>query len=148
LSFLTLHLAPNGFPIQRSYTIASTPTWRDRIEITVKREDEGLVSPWLHEELKAGDELEFEAPNGTFCFNGRDAESILLIGGGVGITPLMSVVRYLTDTRWPGKIHLVLSFRTPRDFIFREELSELQASHQNLSVTVTMTELMIVFSGV
>jgi ferredoxin-NADP reductase/Fe-S-cluster-containing hydrogenase component 2 len=138
--FLTLHIAPSGIPIQRSYTIASTPTWNDRIEITVKREDQGLVSRWLHEELKAGDELELEAPNGTFCFNGKETQSILLIGGGVGITPLMSVVRYLTDTDWPGKIHLVLSFRAPSDFIFREELSKLQASHQNLSVTVTMTK--------
>src|SRR5215813_11130075 len=42
--FLTLHMAPRGVPTKRSYTIASTPTWRDRIEITVKREPHGLVS--------------------------------------------------------------------------------------------------------
>ena len=60
--FLTLHVAPQGVPIKRSYTIASTPTWRDRVEITVKREDHGLVSRWLHDELKPGDEIEIEAP--------------------------------------------------------------------------------------
>jgi ferredoxin-NADP reductase len=137
--FLTLHIEPGGVPTKRSYTIASTPTWRDRIEITVKREDHGLVSRWLHDEVKVGDEIEIEAPNGTFFFTGEEAESVVLIGGGVGITPMMSAARYLTDTNWSGKIDLILSFQAPRDFIFREELAELQARNANLRVTVTMS---------
>ena len=93
--FLTLDIEPNGVPTRRSYSIASTPTWRDRIEMTVKREAHGLVSRWLHDELKPGDSLKVLAPNGAFVFTGDDAQNILLIGGGVGITPLMSVARYL-----------------------------------------------------
>src|SRR5437773_1983761 len=137
--FLTLHIAPWGIPTKRSYTIASTPTWRDRIEITVKREDNGLVSRWLHDELKVGDEVEIEAPNGTFIFSGKEADSVVLIGGGVGITPMMSAARYLAETGWSGKVHLILGFRTPRDFIFREELAQLEARNANLSVTVVMS---------
>jgi len=139
--FLTLHIAPGGIPTKRSYTIASTPTWRDRIEITVKREDRGLVSRWLHDELRVGDQVEIEAPNGTFFFREEEAKSVVLIAGGVGITPMMSVARYLTDTSWSGKVHLVLGFRAPREFIFREELAELEARNANLSVTVTMSRL-------
>src|SRR5207249_2114568 len=67
--FVTLHVAPRGIPTKRSYTIASSPTWRDRIEITVKREGQGLVSRWLHDELRIGAEVEIEAPNGTFTFS-------------------------------------------------------------------------------
>jgi ferredoxin-NADP reductase len=137
--FLTLHIEPRGVPTKRSYTIASTPTWHDRIEITVKREDHGLVSRWWHNEIKVGDEIEIEAPNGTFVFTGEEAESVVLIGGGVGITPMMSAARYLNDTNWSGKIYLILSFQAPRDFIFREELAELQARNVNLGVTVTMS---------
>src|SRR5207249_3607537 len=137
--FVTLHVAPGGIPTKRSYTIASSPTWRDRIEITVKREGQGLVSRWLHDELRIGDEVEIEAPNGTFVFSGKEADRVVLIGGGVGITPLMSVVRYLAATNWPGKMHLILGFRSPRDFIFREELAKLQARHANLGVTITMS---------
>jgi ferredoxin-NADP reductase/ferredoxin len=137
--FLTLHVAPRDVPTKRSYTIASTPTWRDRIEITVKREDRGLVSRWLHDELKIGDEVEIEAPNGTFCFTGKEAGSIVLIGGGVGITPMMSVARYLTETNWPGKVYLILGFQAPRDFIFRREIAELEFRNANLSVTVAMS---------
>jgi ferredoxin-NADP reductase len=137
--FLTLHIEPRGIPTSRSYTIASTPTWRDRIEITVKREEYGLVSRWLHDDLKLGDEVEIEAPNGTFVFTGNEADSVVLIGGGVGITPMMSVARYLTATRWPGEVHLVLGFAAPRDFIFRQEIDDLRSMNTNLSVTATMS---------
>jgi len=137
--FLTLHITPAGIPTKRSYTIASTPTWHDRIEITVKREDHGLVSRWLHNELRVGEEITIEAPNGTFVFTGEESENVVLIGGGVGITPLMSVVRYLADKSWPGKVSLILGFRTPGDFIFREEIAELKARNANLSVTITMS---------
>jgi ferredoxin-NADP reductase/Fe-S-cluster-containing hydrogenase component 2 len=137
--FLTLHIAPRGIPTSRAYTIASTPTWRDRIEITVKREHHGLVSRWLHDELKPGDEVEIEAPSGTFVFTGREADSVVLIGGGVGVTPMMSVARYLTQTRWPGRIHLVLGFSTPRDFIFRGEIAALESSNANLHTAISMS---------
>src|SRR6516225_6917162 len=138
--FLTLHITPGGMPIKRSYTIASTPTWRDRIEITVKREDHGLVSHWLHDELKLGEEVCLEAPNGTFVFTGQEADSVVLIAGGVGVTPMMSVVRYLTEKSWRGQVSLILGFRTPRDFIFRHEIAQLESQNPNLSVTVTMSK--------
>src|SRR5262249_12305742 len=116
-----------------------SPTWRDRIEITVKREPQGLVSRWLHDELKVGDEVEIEAPNGTFVFSGTEAQSIVLIGAGIGITPMMSVALYLTETGWSGSISLTLGFRAPRDFVLREELEELKHHNPNLSTTVTMS---------
>jgi ferredoxin-NADP reductase len=137
--FLTMRLTVRGIPIRRSYTIASSPTWRDRIEITVKREPHGVVSRFLHDELKVGDEVEVEAPNGTFVFDGSQAEGVALIAAGVGITPMMSVARYLTETGWPGSISLILGFRKPRDFIFREELERLTARNPNLNISVTMS---------
>jgi len=65
---------------------------------------------------------------------------VILIGGGVGITPMMSAARYLTETGWSGKVHLILGFRAPRDFIFREELVGLEVRNPNLSVTVAMSK--------
>ena len=138
--FLTLHVAPDGVPITRSYTIASSPTWRDRIEITVKREPHGLVSRWLHDSLAPGDEIEIEAPSGTFIFSGKEAEKVLLIGGGVGITPMMSAARYLTDIGWSGTVHLILGFRTPADIIFREEIDALRRRNPSLHVAVAISQ--------
>lgn len=138
--FLTLEIEPSGIPTSRSYTIASSPTRRDGIEITVKREERGLVSRWLHDEVRPGDRLEVRAPNGTFAFTGAEADSIVLIGGGVGVTPLMSVVRALTDRQWAGDVHLILSFRTPRDYLFREEIAALQSSNPRLRVTAIVSD--------
>src|SRR4029450_10528937 len=89
--FLTLVVEPSGIPTRRSYTIASSPTCRDWIEITVKREAHGLVSRGLHDAVRPREALTVLAPNGTFTFTGEEEESIVLIGGGVGFTPLMCV---------------------------------------------------------
>ena len=83
--------------------------------------------------------LDVRAPAGRFTFTGTEAESIVLIAGGVGITPLMAKIRYLTDLGWPGNIYLVFSVKTERDIIFRDELDALRLRHPNLQVTVTLT---------
>jgi glycine betaine catabolism B len=137
--YATLTVEPDGKPVKRSYTIASSPTKGDCLEITVKREEFGLVSRYLHDHIREGDELPITAPSGYFTFTGKESDSIVLIAGGVGLTPMMSVVRYLTDRGWPSDIYLLYSCRTSRDFIFREELEYLQRRHPNLHVLATMT---------
>lgn len=137
--YLTLDIAPHGIATRRSYTIASPPNWRDRIEITVKREEFGLVSRWLHDDVAVGDLINIEGPGGTFVFSGRECPSVVLIGGGVGITPMMSIARYLTDTQWPGTIYLLTSFLTPRDIIFRREIESLRDRNPRLHVATTVT---------
>jgi ferredoxin-NADP reductase len=138
--FLTVTVLINGKPVKRSYTIASSPTQHDYVEITVKHEEPGEVSGHLHTHVQEGDLLESSGPSGSFIFTGRECKCILLIGGGVGITPLMSVIRYLTDRSWPGDIFLVYSCHSPRDIIFREELDYLQRRHSNLRVIVTLSQ--------
>ncbi|HEX4589674.1 MAG TPA: 2Fe-2S iron-sulfur cluster-binding protein, partial [Gemmataceae bacterium] len=124
---------------RRSYTIASSPTRSGYCELTVKREGRGLASGYLHDTVRAGDSLQVRAPAGRFTFTGAEADSIVLIAGGVGITPLMAKIRYLTDLSWPGDIYLIFSVKTERDIIFRDELDALGRRHANLHVTVTLT---------
>ena len=137
--FLTVAVEHEGKRVKRSYTIASSPTVRDYLEITVKREEHGIVSRILHDKVQEGDALDISAPSGKFTFTGDEAESIVLIGGGVGITPLMSAVRYLTDRGWAKPIYLLYCCRTTKDFIFQEELEYLQRRNPNLAVVATMT---------
>ncbi len=113
--------------MRRSYSIASPPTRVAYVEITVKREEKGLFSDYLHDRLVVGDLLEVSGPAGVFTFDGGGAESVVLIAGGVGITPLMCVVRYLTDLTWPGDIYLLFAGRSTEDFIFQEEIEYLQS---------------------
>jgi glycine betaine catabolism B len=137
--FLTVTVPINGKPVKRSYTLASSPTQQDFAEITVKHEEPGEVSAFLHRRVQPGDLLEFSGPSGSFIFTGRECKCILLIGGGVGITPLMSVIRYLTDRSWAGDIYLLYSIGKPQEFIFREELEHLQRRHPNVRVIVTVS---------
>ena len=137
--FLTVTVPTDGKPVKRSYTIASSPTQHDYAEITVKHEEGGVVSSFLHARVKAGDLLECSGPAGAFIFTGRECTCILFIGGGVGITPLMSVLRYLTDRSWAGDMYLLYGCRTPQDIIFRDELDYLQRRHPNLHVAVTVS---------
>jgi glycine betaine catabolism B len=125
--------------VRRSYTIASAPTQTAYCEITVKREARGLFSKHLHDAVRAGDLLDVTAPAGRFTFTGAESASLALIAGGVGITPLMSKIRYLTDRCWPGEIHLVFSAKTEQDIIFRQELNALERRHPNLKVTITLS---------
>lgn len=123
-----------GKKVRRSYTISSSPTQRDYIELTVKREEHGLESRHLHDHAQTGDLLEITAPAGNFFFTGKEADGIVLIAGGVGITPMMSVLRYLTDQSYPYEIHLIYGVRTPADLIFREECAYLASRHPNVTI--------------
>ena len=136
--YLNLALEIDGRAVRRSYTIASPPTRSGYCELTVKREENGLVSRFLHG-LQEGSLLNISAPAGRFTFTGAESDRIVMLAGGVGITPLMAKIRYLTDLGWPGSIHLVFSVKTEADIIFRNELDELQNRFANFKLTVTLT---------
>ncbi len=139
--FLTLTLPTSDKPIRRSYTISSSPTQGYYCEITVKREEHGAGSRYLHDELKEGDTLEVQGPSGKFVFMGKQADSVVLIAGGVGITPMMSITRALTDIGWRGEVYFVVACRDPEHLIFASELKRLQERYSNLHVFVTMSRL-------
>ena len=137
--FLNIELMIDGVLHRRCYTIASTPSRPGCCEITVKREETGTVSSFLHDHVREGMELEVFGPGGRFTFAEDDADTLVLIGAGVGITPLMSKLRYLTDTKWPGSIRLLYCARSEPEIIFKEELNSLAESFPNLTVTTTLT---------
>ena len=139
--FLTFTLPTGEKPIKRSYTISSSPTQGYYCEVTVKREDNGAGSRYLHDQVKVGDTLEVRAPSGRFIFTGKESKDIVLISGGVGITPMMSIARALTDMAWPGDIHFIVACRDPEHFIFESELNRLQQQFENLHVHVAMSRI-------
>ncbi|HXD01470.1 MAG TPA: ferric reductase-like transmembrane domain-containing protein [Verrucomicrobiae bacterium] len=137
--YLILSLQIDGKKVNRTYTIASSPARPDYCEVTVKREENGLASGHLHEKLREGDIINVSAPAGRFTFDGSQSKSIVLIAGGVGITPLMSILRYLTDRSWQGDIHFLYCAKSPQDIIFRQELADLQKRFPNLHLHITLT---------
>ena len=138
--FLNVAFWIGGARMNRSYSISSSPNERDYVELTIKREERGAVSRHIIDLLKIDDTIEAGGPVGTFTFTGAEAESIVLLSAGVGITPMTCAVRYLTERSWPGDIYFIYSCRTPADFIFQESIAELEQRNQKLHVTVTMTK--------
>lgn len=137
--YLCVFVDSDGKTMRRCYTIASPPSRPDCIELSIKRETKGVVSSLLHTRLKPGDRLLVEAPKGYFTFAGAEADSVVLISGGVGITPMMSIIRSLTDRSWPGDIYLLHCARSTAEFCFRDELEFLQRKHPNLHIVASLT---------
>ena len=156
--FVTLELEINGIKVKRSYTISSTPSRPDVLEITVKRVlapanlsnvSPGLVSNWLHDHISVGSRLQLQGPMGKFTCVIHPAPKLLLISAGSGITPMMSMSRWLCDRGADVDVVFIHSARTPRDIIYRQELESLATRYKNfkLAVTTTRSEPGIAWSG-
>lgn len=121
--FITIELEIGGGVLNRCYTISSPPTQPDTLSITVKRVPGGKVSNWLHENLKPGVALKALGPSGEFSCTLHAAPKYLFLSGGSGVTPLMSMSRTLFQLGEDRDVIFVHSARSPRDIIFRNELT-------------------------
>lgn len=147
--FVTLDLEINGEQVLRSYSISSTPSRPHTLEITVKRvppppdcepdTPQGLVSNWLHENIKVGSEIKLSGPLGKFTCFANPCQKLLLISAGSGITPMMSMSRWLIDTASDCDIIFLHSAKSPRDILFRQELELMSARYPNFHLKVTTT---------
>jgi ferredoxin-NADP reductase len=127
--------ADDGYIAERSYSIASAPG--EPVAITVERLEDGEVSPYLTEELRAGDKLELRGPiGGYFVWEPGDGGPLTLLAGGSGVVPLRSILRERgrTDSGVPAR--LLYSSRTLPDVIYRAELDQ---DHDGVEVAYTLT---------
>jgi ferredoxin-NADP reductase len=137
--YITLQVIINDQAVQRSYSIASSPSRPHSIEITVKRITGDLVSNWLCDHIKVGDTLKVKGPSGRFsCFN-YPARKLLFLAAGSGIVPIMSMLRWIVDTHAKVDVQLILSCKTPADIIYREELEFIAARYENITLQLTFT---------
>jgi ferredoxin-NADP reductase len=137
----------DGYQAQRSYSIASAPE-DARMSLTIERLDDGEVSPYLTDELRAGDRLELRGPiGGYFVWNAGVRGPLFLVAGGSGIVPLMAMLRHRAtalasadgDARHRVPARLLYSTRRWDEVIYRDELARLAASDDTLEVALTIT---------
>jgi ferredoxin-NADP reductase len=118
--------AEDGYQAQRSYSIASAPE-QDKLELTVDLVDDGEVSPYLVETLMAGDEFEVRGPiGGHFTWSVEDGGPLLLIAGGSGLVPLMSMLRHRAARGSDVATHTLISVRSDADRLFSAEIDALE----------------------
>jgi ferredoxin-NADP reductase len=115
--------APDGYRAQRSYSIASSPLDKGEIELTIDRLEDGEVSPYFHDVVVVGDQVELRGPF-TSYFVWRGEHPVLLVGGGSGVVPLMAMLRHRRRTMPDLPMRLVYSVRTAEDVIYADELGD------------------------
>lgn len=132
--------APDGYRAERSYSAASPPERVGEVDLTVELIDDGEVSPYLHDVLVTGDQLELRGPiGGYFVWDVTVGGPLLLVGGGSGVVPLMAMLRHRAARKSRIPTRLLYSSRSLDDVIYRDELERLAHADDDLEVIFTLT---------
>ncbi len=122
------------------YTIASQPSTKNQISITIKRVPQGKVSNFFHDHFKVGDTLKARAPSGNFHLPDVIPNKVLLLSAGSGITPMLSILRFMVAEKTDNKVVFLHSAHSEEDLIARDEIANLAKAHGNCQVIYTLTK--------
>ena len=113
----------DGYHAERSYSIASSPLDAGGVELTIDKLEDGEVSPYFHDVVVEGDQVEVRGPfTSYFVWHGE--KPVLLVGGGSGVVPLMCMLRHRRRTMPDLPMRLVYSVRNADDVIYADELMD------------------------
>ena len=139
--FLTFDIPHEESWIRRSYSISSSPSQPYFLDVTVKKLPGGYVSNWFHEHMKVGKEVIARGPHGNFSLFEAKREKLLFMAAGVGITPIISMLRWLVDTRAPNDVIVFNRVHSHEDTIFINELAELENRSKGRIRVITMSTM-------
>ncbi len=134
--YVQIKIEIDGAQINRLYSISTPPSRPHNFSITIKRVPGGVVSNWLHENFQVGDYLQIKGAMGEFNFTDLPSRKALMLSGGSGITPVMSMSRWLYDVADDVDIHFVHSARTPSDIIYHHELQSMDTRTPNFRLSL------------
>lgn len=132
--FITVELRTKDGDLHRTYTVSSSPSRPYAISITVKAQPTSVGTRWMFENVRPGSRIRAYGPNGHFTLMLHPAKKYLFISAGSGITPMMSMLRWLFDCDPGADVTFVNSSRRPEDIIFRDELEMLARRMPNLTI--------------
>ncbi|RUM99766.1 hybrid-cluster NAD(P)-dependent oxidoreductase [Pseudaminobacter arsenicus] len=138
--FVTLELPVEGGSVMRTYTLSSSPSRPFSIAVTVKAQQGSIGTRWMFEHLKPGERLKAYGPGGNFSLHDHPAAKYLFISAGSGITPMMSMLRWLNDFAPQTDVAFVNCARRPEEIIFRKELELLGSRMPGLSLGFMIEE--------
>ena len=126
-------------PLIGGFTMVSSPTVKGTIELAIKREKGGAAAVHIHNHAKVGDSYRIVGADGDFFFKPEMADSLVLVAGGIGINPLVSMIRYVDAANLPTKVSLVYSSSTRDEFVFYDDLQEIAQRNSAIEVAYTVT---------
>jgi ferredoxin-NADP reductase len=137
--FVPVRISVDGKPHVRCYSISSSPDSRGYFEISVRRQ--GLVSTTLHATMRHGSQLSIGKPAGQFVYPGDDERPLALLAGGIGITPLLAMLRFAVSSHPTRTVSLLYSARNRAALAFLPELRVLAQRHPQLRIGITVSEV-------
>lgn len=137
--WVDIHRTINDESHNCGYSITSIPSSNNTIEIAVKLAPELQLTKYFHEECEVGDKLYISKAQGDTCINNETEGSYVFIGGGVGITPLYSMIKQLIHARPETPIILLYSITSPEEFLFEKEILLLEKENPDFKYYVTVT---------
>jgi hypothetical protein len=137
--FLTFDIPRENGWLRRSYSISSSPSHPYFLDVTVKRLSQGYGSNWFHDHVRVGKEIIARGPHGNFSVFNATRDKFLFIAAGVGITPIISMVRWLIDALVPKDVIVFNRVHSREDMIFAEELAMLEKRSKGKVRVITMS---------
>jgi ferredoxin-NADP reductase len=139
--FLTfrLDLAGAAQPVVRCYSLSDRPS-PDHYRVSIKRVPGGLVSNHFHDQVREGDRLALKAPSGHFHLDVESDAPVVLVAGGIGVTPVYSMLAAALAARPEREVWLFYGVRDGAEMAFREALAGLAARHANLRLHVCFSQ--------
>jgi 3-ketosteroid 9alpha-monooxygenase subunit B len=120
--FLTFEVPWNGMQLRRCYSLSSAPETDPWPKVTVKRVEDGRISNWFNDELRVGDTILVQPPEGRFVLRSNEGDhGIVLFGGGSGITPVLSIMKSALRTT-DRDVKLIYANRDEHSIIFKDEI--------------------------
>ncbi|WP_375749772.1 MOSC N-terminal beta barrel domain-containing protein [Vibrio sp. HN007] len=126
--------------IARHYTLSSSPSRPGRYAISVKRVNGGRVSNWILDNIRVGDTLMADTPKGAFHLTEQYNNPLLLMSAGSGVTPMLSMLRYLADHNQMNDIVFYHQCSTVDDIPYRNELDALNSQFEGLKVIISLSQ--------
>lgn len=146
--FLKVCVNVDGQPTWRSFTVSSSPARLQQIDLTIKLNPAGEVSRRLFETVRPGALLRVKGAQGGFCFDpARHPEPLVLVSAGSGVTPMMSMVRYLSDRNLGRSCTFLYGARERCDIIFDAECQSLASREPWFKYVVTLSKPSIDWTG-
>ncbi len=130
----------DGTPYASGYSITTSPVHAGEIELAIKASSKHPVARWVHARAQVGDVVRVSQGQGPFVYLPEMSDNLVLIGGGVGVTPLLSIFRHVRDAGLPTRTHLLYSVSNSCEILFRDELEAAVKTHPNLHVSLTVTQ--------
>ena len=122
------------------FSMTSSPLQKGSIELAVKNLPWGKASVYLNEEARVGELVTIDGGYGSFYYREGMGDSLALIAGGIGITPLMSIIRYVDEADLDMRVCLLYSAATPSELVFLEELRSISARNGRIACRFTVTQ--------